>query len=81
MNFQYNDEQKCAFSVFELPYWSQGYKDVPHGGIIAAIFDDAMSNYLFAKGLTAVTAELNIRFKQPLKLLWGNCSTKKKRKI
>jgi acyl-coenzyme A thioesterase PaaI-like protein len=44
----------------------QGYRNWLHGGAIAAILDGAMTNCLFARGLVAVTADLRVRFRQPL---------------
>jgi len=44
----------------------QGYKDIVHGGIIAAILDEAMVKAASMQGKQAVTAEITIRFKNPL---------------
>jgi acyl-coenzyme A thioesterase PaaI-like protein len=44
----------------------QGYAGRLHGGIIATLFDSAMTHCLFANGLTGVTASLNIRFRLPV---------------
>jgi len=44
----------------------QGYKDIVHGGIIAAVLDEAMVKAAFMQGIPAVTAEITIRFKNPL---------------
>jgi acyl-coenzyme A thioesterase PaaI-like protein len=44
----------------------EGYEGRLHGGIIAAALDGAMTHCLFALGRTALTAELNVRFKQPV---------------
>ncbi len=44
----------------------QGYSDRLHGGIIALLFDAAMTHCLFARDLTGVTAELNVRFRLPV---------------
>ena len=41
----------------------EGYPDVLHGGVVAAILDGAMTNCLFARGVVAVTAELRVRFR------------------
>jgi acyl-coenzyme A thioesterase PaaI-like protein len=68
LDFHYDEHSNCVFSEFQLNGWSQGYNGVPHGGIISAIFDGAMGNCLFAQDVTAVTAELKIRFKQTLEL-------------
>ncbi len=44
----------------------QGYKDIVHGGIISAIMDEAMAQAALMQGMPAVTAEIEIRFKNPL---------------
>jgi uncharacterized protein (TIGR00369 family) len=40
----------------------EGYPGLLHGGVIAALIDGAMTNCLFARGVCAVTAELNVRY-------------------
>ncbi len=42
----------------------QSYDGVLHGGMIAALLDGAMTNCLFAHGRTAVTGELNVRYRK-----------------
>jgi len=44
----------------------QGYPDYLHGGVVASLLDGAMTNCLFAQGQIALTAELKIRFLQPV---------------
>jgi uncharacterized protein (TIGR00369 family) len=44
----------------------EGYDNVLHGGIIATLLDGAMTNCMFAHGVHAVTAELNVRFLCPV---------------
>jgi uncharacterized protein (TIGR00369 family) len=44
----------------------QGYEGRLHGGVIAAALDGAMTHCLFALGRTAVTAELNVRYRRPV---------------
>ena len=44
----------------------QGYSGRLHGGIIAALLDGAMTNCLFAQGRTAFTAQLTVRYHQPV---------------
>lgn len=46
----------------------EGYDGMLHGGVISAIADGAMTNCLFACGITAVTAELKVRFRHPIEL-------------
>jgi len=44
----------------------QGYDGVVQGGIVSLLLDSAMTNCLFAQGITAMTAELTVRFREPL---------------
>ena len=53
---------------FSAPQWCEGYHCLYHGGVISAILDGAMTNCLFARGITAVTGELNVRFRQEVLL-------------
>jgi uncharacterized protein (TIGR00369 family) len=46
----------------------EGYAGMLHGGVISAIADGAMTNCLFAHGIAAVTAELNVQFRHPIEL-------------
>ncbi|MBT3278532.1 MAG: PaaI family thioesterase [Phycisphaerales bacterium] len=47
----------------------EGYNGLLHGGVISSIVDGAMTNCLFAHGIVAVTADLNVRFRHPVELL------------
>ena len=44
----------------------QGYPGFLHGGITSLLLDSAMTNCLFARNITAVTARLIIRFLIPV---------------
>jgi len=44
----------------------EGYPGLLHGGVTAALLDGAMTNCLFAHGIKALTAELKIRFREPV---------------
>lgn len=46
----------------------QSYPDRLHGGIIAMILDDAMTNCLLRRGVPAVTGRLNVTFRRPADL-------------
>lgn len=53
----------------------QSYSGIVHGGIVSTMLDEAMGGYLYAKGCKAVTARLNIRYREatpvgkPLKIV------------
>jgi uncharacterized protein (TIGR00369 family) len=44
----------------------QGYKDIVHGGIISTVLDEAMVKAALMQGMPAVTAEITVRFRNPL---------------
>ena len=43
-----------------------GYPGMLHGGIICSLLDGAMTNCMFAHGMAAVTADMNVRFRHPV---------------
>lgn len=56
-------------SIIKLPFWCQGYKKTVHGGIISTILDEMAVWAAFKKkGLKCVTAELNVRIKNAMKV-------------
>jgi uncharacterized protein (TIGR00369 family) len=44
----------------------QGYKNIVHGGIISTILDEAMVKAALMQGIPAITAEITVRFRNPL---------------
>ncbi len=67
LHFFSEGEQLCTRMSLG-PQW-QGWQGVAHGGIVATILDDLMSNHLFRlEGIWAVTAELSLRYRLPVPL-------------
>jgi acyl-coenzyme A thioesterase PaaI-like protein len=61
----FQDGSRFCTRFTAQPQW-QGWRGVLHGGILATILDDLMSNHLFrVERVWAVTAELTTRFKAP----------------
>ena len=46
----------------------EGLEGRLHGGVVAALLDGAMSNCLLARGVEAVTADLQIRYLHPVEV-------------
>lgn len=44
----------------------EGYPGRLHGGVIASVLDGAMTHCLFEHGFSAVTVELNVRYRHPV---------------
>lgn len=64
LSFHYSDGKLSL--EFTPSKMHQGYKDITHGGIITTILDEAMIQAAIAEGIKAVTAEITMRFKNPL---------------
>jgi acyl-coenzyme A thioesterase PaaI-like protein len=62
-------------SVFAATAPFEGYSGLLHGGIAAALMDGAMTNCLFAHGVQALTAELTVRYREPITIP-GNITTR-----
>ena len=63
LNFREEDNQYV--SQFTAGSEHQGYDGVVHGGIISTLLDEIMARYIYAKGLHAVTARLEVRYRHP----------------
>jgi len=46
----------------------QGYPGIAQGGIVATLLDSAMTNCLFSEGIEAMTAQLSVRYREPVKV-------------
>ena len=58
------DGKVCAEFTFSKAH--QGYKDIVHGGLLSAVLDEAMAKASLMQGMPAVTAEITVRFRNPL---------------
>ena len=54
----------AAFCVKDL----SGYDGLLHGGVAALMLDSAMTNCLFSAGITALTAEMNVKYRMPVQI-------------
>jgi uncharacterized protein (TIGR00369 family) len=46
----------------------QGWPGLLHGGILGCLLDEVMSNIAYATGNTCLTASINIRLRQPVRV-------------
>ncbi len=61
------DESECRSSArVHLPSEFQGWQDVIHGGVLAALLDEACIYACRAKADQCVTAELQVRYRKPV---------------
>ncbi|HPM03990.1 MAG: PaaI family thioesterase [Candidatus Cloacimonetes bacterium] len=63
LNFQYNENTAWCFWETHSDY--EGYPGIIHGGIISTLLDEVMAKTILSGGQTAVTTELNIKYKKP----------------
>jgi uncharacterized protein (TIGR00369 family) len=52
---------------FTPSYLHLGYEGLVHGGILAALVDDAIANIWATRGQEAVTAKIEVRFRREAK--------------
>lgn len=64
LKFFLNDEKASAEFIPQKSH--QGYKDIVHGGIISTILDEAMVKAALMQGLSAITGEITVRFRNVL---------------
>jgi uncharacterized protein (TIGR00369 family) len=46
----------------------QGFENIVHGGFVSMILDEAMAKACLEKGIPAVTAKIELRFKKPVRV-------------
>ena len=59
-------ESGSVRTQFDASRALQGYRDILHGGVIAALLDGAMTHCLFHQGVQALTGDLQIRYLHPV---------------
>lgn len=60
------DDKGILRGTFTGTEQHQGYDDRMHGGLIAAIIDASMAQCLMGNGVAGYTADLKIKYRQPL---------------
>lgn len=68
LKFSLDKSTKSIQTSFIPTETYQGYDGIVHGGILSALLDEAMAKLAFELGYNAVTATLNVRFKNPAKV-------------
>lgn len=65
-DFQTNKETSTSKATVKLSSDYQGWHNVIHGGVVAALLDEACIYACLGKAEQAVTAELQIRYRKPV---------------
>ena len=63
LTFEAGDGTSSA--VFTPGPWHRGYAEMAHGGILAAVLDEAMVYAAVALGHWVATAEMTVRYRRP----------------
>lgn len=71
IKFEYPESGRCR-AVLRLDSRFQGWRDIVHGGIVATILDEGFAHACGSAdsraGEAAVTAEMTVRFKKPVRI-------------
>ncbi len=65
LKLSFREQDDTYLSEFTGQQQHQGYDGIMHGGIVSTLLDEIMARYLYAKGMNAVTARLEIRYNKP----------------
>ncbi len=60
------DDTGVLHGQFTCGPQQQGYSGMVHGGIIAAVSDASMAQCLMGHGIVAYTADLSVKYRQPV---------------
>lgn len=66
MSFRLDDQR--AVGEFMVRDVHQGHPGLAHGGVAAAALDEAMGWAMYAAGIWALTARMEIKYRRPLRL-------------
>lgn len=66
MHLQFEEEGEGVVADFVPGDLYVGYEGLVHGGLLAAVLDDAMANVWAWRGQPAVTVSLSVRFRRPV---------------
>jgi acyl-coenzyme A thioesterase PaaI-like protein len=68
LKLKFKQSEEGVYTIFTPEDYHQGYPGILHGGITSTLLDEVMSNCIVALGFRAVTARLEIRFRQSIPL-------------
>jgi uncharacterized protein (TIGR00369 family) len=68
LKLRFMKDSETIRTEFTADKMYQGWPGLLHGGILGCLLDEAMSNVAYATGNTCVTASIEIRQRQPVKV-------------
>jgi acyl-coenzyme A thioesterase PaaI-like protein len=66
IKFHFDGHQVVARVTAERAF--EGYRNIYHGGIISTVLDEVMIKAILAEDIFAVTAEMTVKFKEPVQI-------------
>lgn len=67
LRLRFRWEGEAAVAEFVPGEEHVGWERVVHGGILAAVLDDAMGNVFYLRGYQALTARMEVRYRRPVR--------------
>ena len=67
LDFKHPEKNRLAAEVVFSKH-HQGFRDIVHGGMVSMLLDEMMVNLAWVEKIPAVTAELTVRLKKPVKV-------------
>lgn len=64
LKLKFREENDQYITEFTAGPEHQSYDGIVHGGIVSTVLDEIMAGYIYTKGLHAVTARLEVRYRQ-----------------
>ena len=68
LQLDFYEEEETYKTRFRPADTYQGYPGILHGGITSTLLDEIMGRYLCHLGITALTVQLEVRFKKTIEL-------------
>lgn len=68
LKLKFTKDGDTCWAEFTPDKAHQGWPGVVHGGILASLLDEAMSYAAYFEGVTCLTASMQIRLRQPVKI-------------
>ncbi|NOU16894.1 MAG: PaaI family thioesterase [Bacteroidales bacterium] len=79
LEFWLNEEDNSIESKWNPDNCLEGFKDVVHGGVQAAVMDEIASWVIFAQlGTVGVTSKMEVRYLKPANMSYGTFTVKAK---
>ena len=66
LDFTLDPENDEIVTRLALPSAMQGFENIVHGGFVSMLLDEVMAKACLEKGIPAVTAKIELRFKKPV---------------